>query len=255
MMRVVLITQNDRFYLPEAIDYLVALLDNAVKIEAAVCLDQSPFGERKSFLRKSYDTLSIFGLRFFIHYGSRFVWKKFFRKDSVIRRLKRHDIDVISLGASINHPDSLQRIGEYSPDILVSIAGNEIFRKPLIDLCKHGCLNLHTSALPKYRGLMPSFWVMCDGESETAVTVFQVDEGIDSGPIINQQVIAIEDMSQSQLIRKSKLIGMELISEALVSIAAGKLTTQPNDKNNSSYYGFPTRKDVLNFYSRGKKFF
>ena len=254
-MRVVLITQNDLFYLPEAIDYLVGLLDNNIKIVAAVCLDHSPFRKRNSFLKKSYDTLSIFGLRFFIHYGVWFFWKKFIRRDSVIRRLKKNDIEIIKLAGSISHPNSLQSINKHSPDILVSIAGNEIFRKPLIDLCEQGCLNLHTSALPKYRGLMPSFWVMCNGESETAVTVFQVDEGIDSGPIVNQRFISLANMSQSQLIRKSKLIGMELINDALLSIASGKLTTQPNDEKNSSYYGFPTRKDVLKFYSRGKKFF
>ena len=67
-----------------------------------------------------------------------------------------------------------------------------------------GCINLHTALLPKYRGLMPTFWVLKNNEKNTGVSVFFVDEGIDSGPIIVQKNISIGNMTQQELIVKTK---------------------------------------------------
>ena len=65
--------------------------------------------------------------------------------------------------------------------------GNQIFKKQIIELAPKGCINLHTALLPKYRGLMPTFWVLKNNEKYTGVSVFFVDKGIDSGPIIVQR--------------------------------------------------------------------
>ncbi len=59
---------------------------------------------------------------------------------------------------SINSEQALARIASYHPDVLVSIAGNQLFKRPLIELASKACINLHTALLPKYRGLMPTFW-------------------------------------------------------------------------------------------------
>ena len=83
--------------------------------------------------------------------------------------------------------------------MLVSILGNQIFKRKLIDLAPKGCINLHTALLPKYRGLMPTFWALKNNEKNTGVSVFFVDEGIDSGPIIIQKKVVIE------LIRHNKV--------------------------------------------------
>ena len=83
----------------------------------------------------------------------------------------------------------MDTIKYYEPDLLVSILGNQIYREPIINLASNGCINLHTALLPKYRGLMPSFWVLRNGEYYTGVSVFFVDEGIDSGPIIVQKKV------------------------------------------------------------------
>ena len=86
--------------------------------------------------------------------------------------LKRYDIDTIPLDGPINSASSLQVIKSFEPDLLVSIQGNQIFKAGLLAIPNLGTLNLHTALLPKYRGLMPTFWVLKNQENVTGVSVF-----------------------------------------------------------------------------------
>ena len=139
--------------------------------------------------------------------------------------------------------------------MLVSILGNEIFKKPIINLAKKGCINLHTALLPKYRGLMPSFWVLKNNEEFTGVSVFFVDEGIDSGPIIVQKKVKINNLTQQELIKITKKIGMDAIAEAIDLIEKDDFDLIENDDSKKTYYSFPKRSDVKDFYNKGKRFF
>ena len=87
------------------------------------------------------------------------------------------------------------------------------------------------------------------------VSVFYVNDGIDSGPIILQRRIQLDSLNQSQLIKKSKSIGMDLIAEAISIIKNNKLSLIPNLDEDSSYYSFPTRSDIKDFLAKGNKFF
>lgn len=150
----------------------------------------------------------------------------------------------------------MEIINSYKPDLLISIAGNQIFKQPLIDLAPKGCLNLHTALLPKYRGLMPSFWVLKNNEKETGVSVFFVDKGIDSGPILVQKRLDItKNMTQANLIKKSKKLGMDAILDAIDFIRLGTYQLIPNPNEEKTYFSFPTREDVKAFYKAGKKFY
>jgi methionyl-tRNA formyltransferase len=144
---------------------------------------------------------------------------------------------------------------EYQPDLLISIGRNQIFKRPLLDLATFGCVNLHTALLPKYRGLMPSFWVLKNNEKYTGVSVFFVDEGIDSGPILVQKKVEIGHRSQEELIRHTKQIGMECIIESVELIQKGSYNLIPNPAEEMTYFTFPTRNDVDEFYKAGKRFF
>ena len=253
-MRIVLITQNDVFYLPRAISFLLANLPPHSQIVGAVVNDVSPFGKRETTVQKALKTWRIFGPRFFVHYAWRYLTAKLLGTD-VVGTLAQHSIPLIDVKGNVNSEASLTAIRSYSPDLLISIAGNQIFRQPLIELARHGTLNLHTALLPKYRGLMPSFWVLKNGETHTGVSVFFVNKGIDTGPILVQRSIAIGNMSQEDLIRVTKELGMEAVIEAIKKIQHGDLTTLPNDDAQSSYYSFPTRRDVIEFRRAGKKLY
>lgn len=255
-MRIIILTQSDPFYLGKNIEYLLANLPVQAQVVSTVVFDVSPFGKKESFIKKALRTYSVFGIKFFLYYSFRFLLAKLNKNSDVSKVLSSHNIPIISLTKSINHKESLDLIREQKPDLLISIAGNQIFRQPLIDLAPKGCLNLHTALLPKYRGLMPSFWVLKNNEKETGVSVFFVDKGIDSGPILVQKRIPIDtNMSQSDLISKSKKVGMDAIIEAIELIQKGNYKLISNPDEEKTYYSFPTREDVKTFYKAGKKFY
>lgn len=254
-MRIVIITQDDPFYLAENLDYLFSNLPAGTNVIGCVVTKVSPFGKKESFFSKAKRTLGIFGLHFFIRYAMAYARSKLPTQPTIRKVLFKHAIPEIHISGSLNSEASLLTIGEFSPDLLISIAGNEIFKRPFIDLAPLGCLNLHTALLPKYRGLMPSFWVLKNREKETGVSVFYVDEGIDSGPILVQKTIAIENMNQRDLIKATKFLGMQAVTQAIEKIRDQDTATQPNDDSAATYFHFPTRSDVKDFLRAGGKFF
>lgn len=253
-MNIILITQNEPFYLSKNLKYLFKILPKNITVVACVLSEVSPFGKKESFINKALNTLNIFGFKFFIYYSLKFVLSKL-NNNSINSLLKEYDIPIIRFKKSINSPTSLITIKKFRPDLLVSILGNEIFKSELIKIAKYGCINLHTALLPKYRGLMPTFWVLLNNEKYTGVSVFFVDEGIDSGPIILQKKIKIDSKSQKELITETKKVGMEAIAEAIKLISEKKYSLIPNPENKKTYYSFPKRDDVKKFLQSGKKFY
>ena len=254
-MNVVILTQNDPFFLAENLGYLFLEIPPEIRISGCVVFDPSPFGRSESFFQKAKKTFDIFGLRFFIRYSLLFLKNKFDKSKDVKTVLKKFGIPIIQLSDDINSKKSFSKIRNFRPDLLVSIAANRIFKKQLIELAPKGCLNLHTALLPKYRGLMPSFWVLKNNEKQTGVSVFFVDEGIDSGPILVQKKIEIGDKTWAELIKHTKKIGMLAVLEAIELIYTGNYKVIENDHSQMSYYTFPSKRDVQKFLEVGKKFF
>lgn len=253
-MRLIIITQNEPFYLKKNLEYLISILPNKFEIVGCVVNTVSPFGKKESFIEKAVKTFNVFGLKFFVYYSLKFIVSKIF--DQPINSfLKKNNIANIRLNGSVNSKDSLNKLKSFNPDLLVSILGNQIFKRDLLNLAPKGCINLHTALLPKYRGLMPTFWVLKNNEKYTGVSVFFVDEGIDSGPIIMQEKVEIGDLTQAQLIKRTKKIGMELIVKAVNLISENNLKLIPNPESEKTYYSFPKRNDVIEFRKIGKKFF
>lgn len=254
-MRLVILTQDDPFYLARNIDYLLKKLPPYAQVVATVVFDVSPFGKRESFTDKMKKTYEIFGLPFFVRYGFKFMRSKLDPKNNVRKVLAQYNIPLIQIEGNINKDENLEKIKAYKPDLLVSIAGNQIFKRKLLDSATHGCINLHTALLPKYRGLMPSFWVLKNGEKRTGVSVFFVDEGIDSGPILVQNPVEIGGMSQEELIRVTKKMGMDAILESIEKIHSGNYQLLENDASQMTYFTFPTKEDVKAFLAAGKRFY
>ena len=254
-MRVVLITQDEPFFLAESLEYLLSRLRAPAKVAGAVLLSPSPFGKKETLRQKLLRSYRIFGARFVGYYIARYLGSKLKGAPAVAQVLARNGIPVIRLKAGINKRQSLDAIEAVKPDLLVSIGGNEIFRRPLIDLAPKGCLNLHCALLPKYRGLMPSFWVLRFRERFSGVSVFQVDDGVDTGPILVQKRFEIGNMTQEELIRHSKRIGMEAVAEAIDMVTRGDIRLLPNDDAEATYYSFPAAEDVAAFQQAGARFF
>ena len=254
-MRILIITQNEPFYLTKNLKYLLTILPENSKVIGCVVSDVSPFGKKESFFTKAKKTYNIFGLKFFAYYALKYLKSKFNSNNNIFKFLKSNSIPIITLDEPINESKSVNKIKSFQPDLLISILGNQIFKSPIINLAPKGCINLHTSLLPKYRGLMPSFWVLKNNEIKTGVSIFFVDEGIDSGPIIVQTEIKINNKTQEELINYSKKIGMEAIAKSVDLIQKNQLNLIKNDHLKKTYFSFPTKEDVLEFKKIGKKFF
>ena len=254
-MRVLFITQDDPFFLAQNFDYLLSRKPDYFEAVGCLLFKATPFCKKESFVDKCKRTSSIFGFRFFIRYSLKYMLNKLNKQKKLRYVLEKHGVPIIEIEGSINSKESLDIIRSYEPDLLISIAGNQIFKEELINLAPQGCLNLHTALLPKYRGLMPTFWVLKNNEKFTGVSVFFVDEGIDSGPILVQKKLEIGNRTQEQLIRETKKLGMDAIIQAVGLINSGAYQTLENNDDEKTYFTFPTREDVLDFYRAGKRFY
>ncbi|MFH1684469.1 MAG: methionyl-tRNA formyltransferase, partial [Candidatus Margulisiibacteriota bacterium] len=117
------------------------------------------------------------------------------------------------------------------PDVIVVVAYGKILPKEIIDIPKYGCINVHASLLPKYRGAAPMQWALLNGEKETGITIMKIDELLDTGDIILQEKVKIsEDDNSITLSQKLFAAGGKLLIKALKQIENGEVKyTQQND--------------------------
>jgi methionyl-tRNA formyltransferase len=143
---------------------------------------------------------------------------------------------------------------EIDPDLLISVANPRILKAQVLNVPRLGCINLHPSLLPSYRGPAPDFWVLACGENETGVTVHYMDEGIDTGEIILQSRLAIRphDTPHSLRVRAMRL-GANMLLDALDLIESGSVATTPNDGAQSSYQSLPTIEDARRLRKQGRR--
>ncbi len=116
----------------------------------------------------------------------------------------------------------------WAPELIVVVAYGQILPQSILDLPRHGCLNVHTSLLPKYRGAAPIQWAIANGDAETGVTVMKMDAGLDTGPIVAQRRTPIQPADDSATLHdRLARLGAELLVAILPEYAAGKIQPQP----------------------------
>ena len=121
-------------------------------------------------------------------------------------------------------------IADLKPDMIVVVAYGRILPKAVIDVPQFGCLNLHVSLLPKYRGAAPIQWSLINGDKQTGVTVMHIDEGLDTGDIIDVLPIDIEENeTQEELFAKVAEKGKVFLSRVMETVVAGNYTRTPQD--------------------------
>lgn len=123
-----------------------------------------------------------------------------------------------------------------APDLIVVIAYGQILPQSLLDLPRHGCVNVHTSLLPKYRGAAPIQRAIANGDAETGVTVMLMDAGLDTGPALALRRTPILPADDSQTLHdRLAQIGAELLVETIPDFVAGKITPQPQPAEGATY--------------------
>lgn len=152
----------------------------------------------------------------------------------------------LEYGIPVYQPPSLRKgddaeeafrlLEEISPDLIVVTAYGQILPKSILELPKYGCINIHASLLPAYRGAAPINWVLLNGEKLTGVTSMQMSEGLDTGDMLIKRTVEIgENETYSQLYSRLSEIGGEVLMETIERLAAGTLSPEKQDDSLSSY--------------------
>lgn len=125
---------------------------------------------------------------------------------------------------------------EIAPDVIVVVAYGKILPKTVLDIPKYGCVNGHASLLPKYRGASPIQWCIVCGETKTGITTMLMDEGMDTGDILEQTEIAIgEDETAEELFERLSDISAELMVSTLDKLEKGKITPIKQNHEEATY--------------------
>ncbi|MDE7321482.1 MAG: methionyl-tRNA formyltransferase [Lachnospiraceae bacterium] len=132
----------------------------------------------------------------------------------------------------IKTPEAIDKLKTYEADVYVVAAFGQILSKQILEMPKFGCINIHASLLPKYRGAAPINQCIIDGEKETGITIMQMDAGVDTGDILTQKKVIIEDKETAEsLFDKLSKAGAELIVETLPMLERGEITPVKQDES------------------------
>lgn len=128
----------------------------------------------------------------------------------------------------------IAKLKELSPDLIVVMAYGQILPEKILSVPKFGCVNVHTSLLPKYRGAAPIQWAIANGETETGVTIMKMDAGMDTGPILTQRSTPISSDDNAQTLHdRLGALGAELLIETIPDYVAGKILPHPQPEGAS----------------------
>jgi methionyl-tRNA formyltransferase len=144
----------------------------------------------------------------------------------------------------LRQPEAMGQIQDWAPDLIVVTAFGQILRPELLDLPAHGCVNVHASLLPRWRGAAPINAALLHGDEQTGVTIMRMDAGVDTGPLINQRQIAIQPAETAvSLSGRLAKLGAELLIETLPAYLKSELTLVSQDEGRATYAPMLKKED------------
>lgn len=156
---------------------------------------------------------------------------------------ERHGMPVLQ-PLKVRAPEFIESVREMNPDVIVVVAFGQILPKALLEAPKYGCINVHASLLPRYRGAAPLNWCIINGETETGVTTMLMDVGLDTGDMLLKKATPIDpDEDTSSLHDRLSLIGADILHETLDLLVQGKLVPEKQDDALSSYAPILKKED------------
>lgn len=257
-MNILFITQEDPFYIRI---FFEEFLEKYIDKESVKGVVLAPTMGKKTIFALAKQMYDFYGLYDFIFMGFRYVYynvgnmlpdkfvsRKFF---SISKVCKYYNVPVYNI-KNINDASFIERIKKMNLDLIVSVAAPQVFHEELIKLPNKGCINIHNSKLPKYRGMLPNFWQMYHGEKSVGTTIHQINAALDDGEILLQKDTPIaKNETLDSLIKKTKKYGANMMIEAIKGIDQGTLKSISNKKEDSTYFSFPTREQVREFKRKG----
>jgi len=247
-LRLVYLTTDDPLYLPTFFDRVLA--EHAAQTAAVYVTP--PLFKKQTTLQATQRYIRTFGYGAGAHLTARVLGAKVRGRSIGAVCRKRGVPSAVVL--DVNAPDFLAELRSLAPDVLISVSCPLIFRKPLIELPPRGILNLHGAILPQYRGVMPAFRMLANGEKRAGVSIYFVNEDIDAGDLCGQRIFDIppDDTLDSFLVR-SKAVAADLLLEVLRKMENGTITSTPLNLAEGSYYKWPDAVAVEQFRKRGRR--
>ena len=143
-------------------------------------------------------------------------------------------------------PQFIETVRQLRPDLIAVAAFGQILPAALLELPRFGCLNVHTSLLPKYRGAAPIQWAILNDDRQTGVTIMKMEAGLDTGPILTQRSTAILDQDNAQTLHdRLAQLGAALLVETIPAYASGRIELQPQAQEQASYARKIVKQDGL----------
>lgn len=256
-LRVVVLTQEDRFYIPRNVELICR--EPGVEVREIVVLDaRGSLDNMRGRLLRWFGPLPLARLaaraagRAALDLAQRWSGGRVQGPPASLRAVARRHGIPFSVERDANAPAFVERLRTHAPDVVVSFSAPQVFRRELLALPRLGCVNLHCSLLPHYRGLLPSFWVLYHGEPRSGATVHLMDAEIDNGGILAQVEVDIRGLrTMSDVLDATKRAGGELMVETLRRMRAGPLPVLPNPVEAGSYFTWPTEAEARAFRGKG----
>lgn len=149
----------------------------------------------------------------------------------------------------VNTPAFLDILKQRDVDLIVSLNCPQRLTREILSLPARGCINVHFGKLPRYRGILPIFYAMMNGERSFGVTVHMMDEELDNGAIVAQSDVPIAPGDTLEtLYPKAFAAAAELLDEAFRLFESGRVVLQPNPASQKTYYSYPTSDIIRNYH-------
>ena len=151
--------------------------------------------------------------------------------------------------SKLRQPEAMEQLHDWKPDVIVVAAFGQILRPEVLDLPPYGCINLHASLLPRWRGAAPIQAAILHDDRQTGVTIMRMDQGVDTGPLLSQKAtLILENETTGGLTKRLADLGAGLLIETLPRYLSGKITPTPQEDQFATYAPMLKKEDgQLNF--------
>jgi methionyl-tRNA formyltransferase len=246
-LRVLIITEEDPLYVIRFFDTFFAEYPREEIEVCGITIDR-PFHE--SMLMTLDRMRRLYGWPGAVRQGLRVVGARL-RGRSIKSLAASRGVPILP-ARSVNDACYISQIGAIAPDVIVSVAAPEIFKAELLRVPPMGCINIHSGRLPTYRGMLPTFWQMQQGEGAVTVTVHRMADRLDAGDVLATHAFPIKaGDSLDRVIKGTKCAGAILMIRVLRDLRVGRIQPTPLDMRHAEYFSFPKRQDVQAFRRRG----
>lgn len=256
-LRVVVMTQNDRFFIPHNIDKAskVCEMIEIVEVDSKYSLDNQIGNYFKWFGPFQCAKMGVVTIgREIEKYLDRLSGYRLFHGYCSVRDVAKANGIPHRVITKSNDPEYVQHIKDLNIDLIISYSAPQIIKEELLNTPKYGVINVHGSLLPDFRGCLPAFWYLYCDEKKGGATVHYMSAKIDDGDIIEQGEVDLSDCrTMFQEMKKTKTLGGELMVKAIQEITDGTVNVRKNDTTKGRYFTWPTVEQAKEFRKKGKK--